>query len=233
MVRIPSRVLKGRLNYFSVENRLILEKESYKKRIILASASPRRSEILRILKIGYKVVRPRNCKEVLFEDPYKTVVSNSIIKAKNVYNNIKKGLLEGRDSGYKGLFLIAGFDTVVYFKRKCFGKPGSIEDAEKILCILSGRVHKVISGVCVLNGISEEYHCDSETTGVKFRSLKQEEIRAYLDREEVLDKAGAYNIFGSGSLLVEKIDGCFFNAAGLPVVKFVNLLERFGFRVIS
>lgn len=226
-------MLKGRLNYFLIKNRFILEKERDKKRVILASASPRRSEILRILKISYKVVRPENCKEVIYRDPYKTVIGNSIIKAKNVYNNIKKGLTKGKDSDYKDNFLIAGFDTVVYFKRMCFGKPVSIEEAKEFLCILSGSVHKVISGVCVLNCETEECHYDSGTTRVKFRRLKQEEIKAYLDREEVLDKAGAYNIFGSGSLLVEKIDGCFFNAAGLPVIQFVKLLERFGFRVIS
>jgi septum formation protein len=121
----------------------------------------------------------------------------------------------------------------VYFKRQCFGKPANIEEAEKFLLILSGRVHKVISGVCVLNNISGEYRFDAETTRVKFRRLKLKEIKAYLDKEEVLDKAGAYNIFGSGSLLVEKIDGCFFNAAGLPVIKFVGLLEGFGFKVIG
>lgn len=224
---------KGRLNYFLVKNQLILEKEKYKKRIILASASPRRSEILRILKISYKVVKPENCKEVIFRDPYKTVISNSIIKVKNVYNSIKKGLSKGKDPDYKNRFLIAGFDTVVYFKRKCFGKPGSIEEAKDFLRALSGNVHKVISGVCVLNGGSEKCRYDSGTTRVRFRRLKQEEIKAYLGMEEVLDKAGAYNIFGSGNLLVEKIEGCFFNAAGLPVIQFVNLLERFGFRVIS
>jgi septum formation protein len=210
-----------------------LEQKGYKKKIVLASASPRRSEILRILKIDYKAVEPENCKEVQFKDPYKTVISNSIIKAENVYNNIKKSRPKGKDSDYKEQFLIAGFDTVVYFKRKCFGKPGSIEEAEKFLNILSGRVHKVISGVCVLNSISGEYQFDAETTRVKFRKLMPKEIEVYIDKEEVLDKAGAYNIFGLGSLLVEKIGGCFFNAAGLPVIKFVDLLERFGFRVIS
>ena len=210
-----------------------MEQKGYKKKIVLASASPRRSEILRILKIDYKAVEPENCKEVQFKDPYKTVISNSIIKAENVYNNIKKSRLKGKDSDHKEQFLIAGFDTVVYFKRKCFGKPGSIEEAEKFLNILSGRVHKVISGVCVLNSISGECQFDAETTRVKFRKLMPKEIEVYIDKEEVLDKAGAYNIFGLGSLLVEKIGGCFFNAAGLPVIKFVDLLERFGFRVIS
>ncbi len=210
-----------------------MKQERFKKRIILASASPRRSEILKILKIDYKVVKPEGCREVLFKDPYKTVISNSIIKAKNVYNNIKKDLPERKGSDYKDGFLIAGFDTVVYFKRQCFGKPESIEEAEKFLLVLSGSVHKVISGVCVLEGISGECRFDTETTRVKFRRLKPKEIKAYLDKEEVLDKAGAYNIFGPGSLLVEKVSGCFFNAAGLPVIKFVDLLEGFGFKVIG
>jgi septum formation protein len=210
-----------------------LEQVRFKKKIILASASPRRSEILKILKIDYKVIKPKDCREVLFKDPYKTVISNSIIKAKNVYNNIKEGLPEGKGSNYKDYFLIAGFDTVVYFKRRCFGKPDSIKEAEKFLFVLSGRVHKVISGVCILDGISGECRFGTETTRVKFRKLKPKEIKVYLNNEEVLDKAGAYNIFGLGSLLVERISGCFFNAAGLPLIKFVDLLERFGFGVIS
>jgi septum formation protein len=210
-----------------------LKQERFKKRIILASASPRRSEILKILKIDYEVVKPEGCREILFKNPFKTVISNSIIKVKNVYNNIKKGQPERKGSDYKDNFLIVGFDTVVYFERQCFGKPGSMEEAEKFLLVLSGRVHKVISGVCVLDGISGECRFDAEVTRIKFRKLKPKEIKAYLDKEEVLDKAGAYNIFGPGSLLVEKINGCLFNAAGLPVIKLVDLLEGFGFKVIG
>jgi len=210
----------------------MLREEGRKKKIILASASPRRREILKILKLDFEVVKPDSCEEIKLKSPYKTVVGNSIIKAENVYNNIKRSRLKKENSG-KEQFLIAGFDTVVYLNRKYFGKPGSVGEAIDFLNILSGRVHTVISGVCVLDSMSGEYRFNTEATKVRFRKLTPEEIRGYVGRENVLDKAGAYNIFGSGSLLVERINGCFYNVAGLPVVKFVDLLERFGYKVIS
>ena len=202
--------------------------EEYKKNIILASTSPRRREVLKILKINFEVVKPDNCEEVKLKNPYRTVISNSIIKAENVYNKLKE-----KNSGCTEQFLIAGFDTVVYLNRRCFGKPGSIREAVEFLNILSGRVHVVVSGVCVLSSISGKYRFDTEATKVKFKRLTPEEIKGYMDRENVLDKAGAYNILGLGGLLVEKINGCFYNMAGLPVVKFINLLAGFGFKVIS
>jgi septum formation protein len=130
-------------------------------------------------------------------------------------------------------FLIAGFDTIIYINKGYLGKPVSIEQAIEFLNILSGRVHIVISGVCVLDSISGEYRFSTETTKVKFRKLNTEEIKAYIKEEDVLDKAGAYNILGFGSLLVEKIYGCFYNIAGLPVVKLLDLLKDFGFNVIG
>ena len=208
-------------------------KEEYKKNIILASASPRRSEILKRLKINFEVVKRDHCEEVELKNPYRTVIDNSIVKAENVYNNIEKYRLKKKNSGYTEQFLIAGFDTVVYLNRRCFGKPGSIREAVEFLNILSGRVHVVVSGVCVLSSISGKYRFDTEATKVKFKRLTPEEIKGYMDRENVLDKAGAYNILGLGGLLVEKINGCFYNMAGLPVVKFINLLAGFGFKVIS
>ena len=180
------------------------------------------------MKINFKVVKPDNCEEVKLKNPYRTVISNSIIKAESVYNKLKE-----KNSGCTEQFLIAGFDTVVYLNRRCFGKPGSIREAVEFLNILSGRVHVVVSGVCVLSSISGKYRFDTEATKVKFKRLTPEEIKGYMDRENVLDKAGAYNILGLGGLLVEKINGCFYNMAGLPVVKFINLLAGFGFKVIS
>ncbi len=211
----------------------MLKEEGYKKKIVLASASPRRSEILKILKLDFEVVKPDSCEEVQLKNPYKTVIDNSIIKAENVYNSIKKYGSKKKNSCCTEQFLIAGFDTVVCLNRSCFGKPSSTGQAIKFLDILSGRVHMVISGVCVLDSISGKYRFDTEVTKVKFRKLTLEEIKGYINKENVLDKAGAYNIFGLGIILVEKINGCFYNVAGLPVVKFVDLLAGFGFKVIG
>ncbi len=204
-----------------------------KKKLILASASPRRREILELLNLDFKVVEPDNCKEVLLKNPFKAVIGNSIIKVKNVYNNIGGYRLKRKGYGLKEQFLIAGFDTIVYFSRRYFGKPGSKEEAMEFLKTLSGRIHLVVSGVCVLDSVSGKYRFNTETTRVKFRKLTAEEIKGYIDKENVLDKAGAYNIFGLGSMLVERINGCFYNVAGLPVVKFMDLLAGFGYKVIS
>jgi len=211
----------------------MLEEEGLRKKIILASASPRRRDILKLLKLDFEVIEPKNCEERQFKNPYRTVIQNSIIKAKNVYNYIKEYSLEKQGLDNRGGFLIAGFDTVIYIDKKYLGKPASIEQAIEFINILSGRVHAVISGVCVLDSISGRYFCDTELTKVKFRKLAPDQIKAYIDKEDVLDKAGAYNIFGFGSLLVEKINGCFYNVAGLPVVKFTDLLKKFKFNIIG
>src|SRR4030065_527643 len=146
----------------------MLEEEDHKKEIILASASPRRKKILELFGMDFKVIRPENFEEKQYKNPYRTVAWNSIGKAKNVYNYIKKQNPEKEKPDCIRGFLIAGFDTIVY-----------------------------------------------------------------VDRENVLDKAGAYNVLGYGSLLVEKISGCFYNIAGIPIAKFVDLLREFGFNVIG
>lgn len=212
---------------------LMLGEEDRKKKLILASASPRRKEILDLLKLDFEIVRPKNFEEKQFKNPCRMVVRNSIIKAKNVYNYLKERDIKNQGSNRRDEFLIAGFDTVVYINKKIMGKPSDMEQAEKYLRILSGKVHKVITGVCILESVSGRYRYSTESTGVKFRRLTADEIKKYTDRENVLDKAGAYNILGYGSVLVEKISGCFYNIAGLPVANFINMLKRSGFNVIS
>jgi len=211
----------------------MLEEGDRKIKLILASASPRRKKILELLKLDFKVIKPQNYIERQFNNPYIMVVENSIIKAKNVYNYLKKQNFKEHDPGYVDELLVVAFDTIVYINRRYLGKPVDRKQAIEFLNILSGKVHKVISGVCVLESVSGNYISDAESTRVKFRKLTLDEIERYLDKENVLDKAGAYNIFGYGSLLVEKINGCFYNVAGIPVYKFLNLLKKFGFNIIG
>jgi septum formation protein len=210
----------------------MLEEEGSKK-IILASASPRRRKILRLLKLDFEVIEHGVFKEVKFKDPYAMAVQNSIIKARSVYNFLKEKNFKKGGPVYPEGFLIAGFDTVVYTGNEILGKPADKEQAATFLNVLSGRVHKVISGICIFDSVSGRYSSDTETTEVKFRKLTVDEVKSYLKRENVLDKAGAYNVLGYGSILVEKIDGCFYNIAGLPVAKFVDMLRESGFNVMS
>ncbi len=211
----------------------MLEEEGRKKELILASASPRRKKILELLGLDFRIIKPNNFEERQFGNPYKTVIRNSIIKAKNVYNYLKEQNLGKHSRNQTGEFLIAGFDTIIYVNGRTLGKPTDREQAAEFLKILSGKVHRVISGVCVLESVSGKYIFNTESTAVKFRKLTADEIGKYITKENVLDKAGAYNVLGYGSLLVEKINGCFYNIAGLPVARFVDLLKEFGFNVIS
>lgn len=179
-------------------------------------------------------MEPMVCLERSLSNPYRTVVLNSSSKARNVYDRIASGKEgKGLEKSYKNKFLVSGFDTIVYLKNKYFGKPSSKKQAEEYLNFFSGKSHLVISGVCVLSSLTGKYLYDTETTRVKFRKLSSVEIKEYIEKENVFDKAGAYNIYGLGSTLVERIDGCFYNVAGLPIFKFVNLLKKFNYKILG
>ena len=201
------------------------------KKIILASKSPRRRHILELLKLNFDIIEPINITEKFFKEPHKTVFYNSSIKAQNVYNNVIINNLKNNKSKY-GSSLIAGFDTIVYFRGRYLGKPSDKDEAGKFLRLLSGKSHLVISGITIIDIDTGKTATDSETTVVKFKLLQPSEIENYLRLENVMDKAGAYDISGYGCILVEKIKGCFYNVAGLPVFKFINLLKKFNCRII-
>ncbi len=202
------------------------EGNSPERLIILASSSPRRKRILKQLRIGFKVMVPDGAVEKSFTNPYKTVKYNSSAKAKFIHNHAIINNLE-----YKGS-IIAGFDTVVFLRDRYLGKPSSYIEAFDYIRMLSGKVHRVITGLTIIDVLSDRTFTDSETTEVKFRKLKNSEIDSYLKAEDVYDKAGAYDISGLGSILVEKIEGCFFNVAGLPVFRFIKLLEKVDYKIL-
>jgi septum formation protein len=211
-----------------------LGEEEGRKKIILASSSPRRRRILELIKLDFDIIEPEDYLERNLSNPYRTVVLNSSSKARNVYDRITTGKDgKGLEKGYKNEFLVTGFDTIVYLKNKYFGKPSSKKQAEEYLKFFSGKTHLVISGVCILNSLTGKYLYDTETTRVKFRKLSSVEIKEYVEKENIFDKAGAYNIYGLGSTLVERIDGCFYNVVGLPIFKFVNLLKKFNYKILG
>lgn len=206
------------------EENKIINKKNFK--IILASSSPRREIILQKLRLSYTAVRPDQVLEKNLKNPCKTVLANSILKAQFVYNNAIINNLNYKDS------VIAGFDTIVCLKGKNIGKPADLIDAEKYLRELSGRVQRVITGVSLVDTETGSSVNGIEITKVRFRKLDISEIKSYLKIENVLDKAGAYDILGFGSVLIEKIDGCFYNVAGLPVFKFLQLLSKLSYKII-
>ncbi len=178
------------------------------KKIILASASPRRRELLGNLGVEYECFSPQVEEKGLSEKDGKAVVAfNALVKAKSL-----------KREGYA----IIGADTAVYLGEKGYGKPGSEEEAVLFLRELSGKTHSVYTGVAV---ITEEKELVSVVeTEVTFRTLTEEEIFHYVKSGSPLDKAGAYGIQDFGSVFVERINGDYFNVVGLPVQTLHNML---------
>ena len=177
--------------------------------MILASKSPRRQELLKYITDNF-TVKTAEVDETLPEGmkPEEAVKYLSRIKAQP---------FENEDS------IVIGADTIVVIDGKILGKPCDNRDAENMLRRLSGKTHSVFTGVTVIkNG---EYHTFSTETKVTFFELSDSDIKRYIETKEPLDKAGAYGIQGYGSLLVEKIDGDYFNVVGLPVSKLNRLLS--------
>lgn len=179
--------------------------------IILASQSPRRRELLKYITPDFKTASP-NVDETLPKgiSPAEAVLYLSKIKAEPFKN---------QDD------IIIGADTVVSCGNEILGKPESKEEARKMLRRLSSAEHSVFTGVTVIKcDLTKSFFVE---TKVKFYDLTDSEIDAYVETGEPMDKAGAYGIQGRGSLLVEKIDGDYFNVVGLPVSRLNQELKAF------
>ncbi|MEG1415288.1 MAG: Maf family protein [Clostridium sp.] len=188
--------------------------------IILASASPRRKEIMNLYGLDYKVIPSNADEDIDIECPYEMVKALASKKAQSI-------AVDNKDD------LVIGADTIVYLDGKILGKPSSEEDAFKILKSLSGKSHEVVTGVSLICKNKNISISDYEVTKVYFKCLTDEEIQFYIDSKEPLDKAGSYGIQGIGSVFVEKIEGCYFNVVGLPVNKLYNLLGRIGVNLLE
>jgi len=190
---------------------------------ILASASPRRAELLNKIGLEFTII-PSNIEEVIDDKdaPADIVKKLSEQKAQDVAEKI-------RDNGVETI--VIGADTIVVTD-KILGKPVSREHAFEMLNMLQGRRHKVITGVTIVNTKTFETISDIEETYVYMRKLTPEEINTYLDTGEPFDKAGAYGIQGIGSLIIEKIEGCYFNVVGFPLSKFSKMLLNFNIKLL-
>ena len=180
--------------------------------IILASKSPRRREILEMFFKDFRIVSSGAEERSDFKDPVKYAVDVAKRKAWEVYE---------REEG-----TIIGADTIVVLNGKILGKPRDEEEAILMLKALSGKVHDVITGYCIIHEGREI--SNAVTTKVKFRDLNEEEIKAYVKTGEPLDKAGAYGIQGKGALLVERIEGDYYNVMGFPI-RIIVELGKLGF----
>lgn len=188
--------------------------------VILASASPRRRELLALIVEGYDII-PSEFDESLVPvelGPSEHVAYSSLMKARDVASRCPGSL-------------VIGADTIVALDHSILSKPADTADAARMLRLLSGRTHQVYTGVSIVsNGVERS---GVECTDVSFRELDDETISRYIATGEPMDKAGAYAIQGRGAVLIRSICGCYSNVVGLPMYGLSALLEEFGIRPLS
>jgi septum formation protein len=190
------------------------------RKIILASASPRREEIFK--KTGLKFqVDESSCEEITDPGlkPHELAKVLSRAKAKDVARR------------YRNALIIAA-DTLVLSGRKIYGKPGGEKEAREMLKTLSGKAHSVITGFTIIDTAGKKELSRSVETKVYVKRLDADEIEAYIRSGEPFGKAGAYGIQGLGAVIVEKIEGDFFNVMGLPLNALAESLKKFGVHVL-
>lgn len=183
------------------------------KKVVLASQSPRRKELLKIICEDFEIC-PAQGEEILPENT--PAVEAAQLLARNKCGEVSQKY--GEDA------IVIACDTIVVVDGEIMGKPQNPAQAEDMLRSLSGKTHSVISGVAFC--INEKIYSFSETTKVTFRQLSDEAIADYITTGEPFDKAGAYGIQGFGSLLVSRIEGDYFNVVGLPLSSLAENLEQ-------
>lgn len=185
-----------------------------KRKLYLASASPRRRALLEQVGLDFVIVHA----------PVEETLQGPLDAALSAL--ARKKALAAQAQASDGVILAA--DTVVVCQGRVFGKPENVRQAQQMLRALSGTVHQVKTGVCVLDGVSGRSLCTVETTDVTFEALSETQIAQYIQSGEPMDKAGAYAIQGLGAQFVRKINGCYYNVVGLPVAATLGLLRQLG-----
>ncbi|MBI5418243.1 septum formation inhibitor Maf [Candidatus Poribacteria bacterium] len=184
------------------------------KKIILASASPRRRKLLD--KIGIKFeVYPTTLNETSFtaETPEDTVLKLALEKASQAAEMFPD-------------CIVIGADTIVVYDNHILGKPINSDDAMRMLQLLSGKIHRVLTGIAIIDKSRNIKLNDYEKTFVTMRILQQKEIEDYVSSGEPMDKAGAYAIQGEAKKFIIKIEGCYNNVVGLPLLKLAEMLKK-------
>jgi septum formation protein len=190
------------------------------KTIILASASPRRQELLE--KVGLKFeVEPGNYEEDI----------KSGVEPHEIARRISLGKAEAVARNHKDAIIIAA-DTFIVFEGRILGKPHTETESRKMLETLNGKSHLVITGFTIMDTGNYKTLSKSIETRVYIRKLTSAEIKAYVQSKEPLDKAGAYAIQGLGSVIVERIEGDYYNVMGLPLSALAEALAKFGIKVL-
>jgi septum formation protein len=183
-----------------------------KQKLILASTSPRRAELLRSAGVVFEVIGPDVDEKLRTgETPAEYAVRAAREKVESI--PVASGMI------------VLGADTVVAAEGRILGKPADAAEAKAMLRLLSGKMHEVITGVCLRS--AEKTVCFHTVTAVLFRELSEEEIAAYVATGDPLDKAGAYAIQNGAAGMVRRIDGSYSNVVGLPLCEIIETLESF------
>lgn len=184
--------------------------------IVLASASPRRSELLKQIGLSF-TVKASNVEEKVDAHLPPEVVAQQLARLKA--HDIAQQCPDDT---------VIGADTIVVLDKLILGKPKDKDDAKEMLRQLSGSRHQVITGIAVINLTKGIEKCVSEITEVSFKHLSDAEIEAYVATDEPMDKAGAYGIQGRAAVFVPRIEGCYFNVVGLPLARLGQVLTEVG-----
>ena len=182
------------------------------KHIILASASPRRKEILELADLKFDVM-PSDAQEITTKTaPNEVVMELASTKAKDIYKKSEKQSM------------IVGADTVVAYQGQILGKPTDEADAKRMLTMLSGQTHEVYTGVCIIeDGKTKTFY---EETKVTFYEISDEQIDHYIKTGEPMDKAGSYGIQGKAAVFIKGIEGDYYNVVGFPIARFLQEITK-------
>jgi len=185
-------------------------------RIVLASASPRRVELLRAAGLRFDIVPPAGVEEITGGLP------PDVLAIRNAERKADAVAAQQTDA------IVIAADTVVALGTETFGKPRDLDEAGRMLARLAGQLHEVLTGVCVVHRPFDTHLSFCERTRVWMQPLTGDQIRDYFTKMDPLDKAGAYAIQEHGAGIIERIDGSYSNVVGLPVERLMATLQRIG-----
>lgn len=183
------------------------------KRLILASGSPRRRSLLAALGVNFEMRTSDAHEPNTGETPAEVVIGNAIIKRDDVAQAVTDPAV------------VIAADTLVFYEAHMLPKPADLDDARRMLRLLSGNTHQVVTGLAIVDTETGQRVAGAETTDVTFRTLSEGEIERFVDIVQPLDRAGAYTVDGPGSLIVQGYRGCYQNVLGLPMVRLDTLLR--------
>lgn len=187
------------------------------RRLILASGSPRRRSLLAALGVEFDVVTSDAHEPNTGDTPDAVVVGNAIIKRDDVAARITEPAV------------VIAADTLVFYEEHVLPKPSDLEDARRMLRLLSGNTHQVVTGLAIVDTATGRHVEGAETTDVTFRTLSDGEIARFVEIVRPLDRAGAYTVDGPGTLLVQGYRGCYQNVLGFPMARLDVLLRELDF----